>query len=78
MRKNYLVFAVVFAILAAAGSAQEGPYKVLKTAKVYDLKTGESAPISGAIATTVTDQKAAEELIAKLCIWQEPPGACSS
>lgn len=34
MRRNCFGFAVGFAMLAAAGMAQQGPYKVLKTAKV--------------------------------------------
>ncbi len=38
----------------------------LKTAKVYDLQLGEAATIAAARAATITDQKSAEELIAKL------------
>src|SRR6202166_2309755 len=34
MRRNCLGFAVMFAMLATAATAQQGPYKVLKTAKV--------------------------------------------
>jgi len=34
MRRNCLRFAASFAMLATAGLAQQGPYKVLKTAKV--------------------------------------------
>ena len=37
MRRSWLGFAVGFALLATAGMAQDGPYKVLKTAKVGGL-----------------------------------------
>jgi DNA-binding beta-propeller fold protein YncE len=37
MLRNCLGFAVVFAMLATAGMTQQGPYKVLKTAKVGGL-----------------------------------------
>ena len=37
MRRMCLGFAVGFAMFATAGMAQQGPYKVLKTAKVGGL-----------------------------------------
>src|SRR6266850_4828411 len=37
MRRNCLRLAALFAMLATAGTAQHGPYKVLKTAKVGGL-----------------------------------------
>src|SRR3979409_1090325 len=37
MRRNCLRFAVLFTMLATAGMAQQGPYKVLKTTKVGGL-----------------------------------------
>src|SRR5260370_8677042 len=37
MRRNCLGFAALCAMLATAGTAQQGPYRVLKTAKVGGL-----------------------------------------